>query len=290
MLKGNIVALVTPFNEDKSVNYIKLIELIEYQILSKVDGIVLLGTTGEASSLTIKEQLKIIKIGCKVIKNRVKLIIGCSAINTKETISKLKRFSKFPIDYFLVLTPFYLKTNTQGIINHFKAIANNTKIPLIIYHVPSRTGQKMDIECIEELSTYKNIKGIKDASGDIEFIKKIRKYINNDFVLLSGNDDLVIETIKNGGSGIISVLSNTHPDVMNNIVNHCFNQEYKEAQKLLDHYLDYIKLLFIEPNPIPIKEAMNYLEFDVGSYRLPLYNMSSYNKKILLNELEEISK
>lgn len=290
MLKGNIVALVTPFDENKKVNYPKLIELIEYQILSKVDGIVLLGTTGEASSLSEKEQIKIIKLGIKVVKKRVKLIIGCSAINTELAKKKALKYSKYNIDYLLVLTPYYLKTNSKGIINHFLEIAEVSLKPIIIYHVPSRTGQKMEIECIKVLKDHKNIIGIKEASGDLEYLKKLKRYLSEDFILLSGNDDLMIETMKLGGSGVISVFSNTHPEVVTKVMEYCFNSEYKEATSLLSKYLDYIKLLFIEPNPIPIKEAMNYLEFDVGDYRLPLEKMSNTNRKVLINELEVINK
>ena len=290
MLKGNIVALVTPFDQKNKVNYNKLIELIEYQIDNGVDGIVLLGTTGEASSLKESEQLKIIKIGISIINKRVKLIVGCSAINTYKAIQKAKKLSKYKIDYLLVLSPFYLKTNNEGVIKHFEEIANVSKIPLIIYHVPSRTGQTINPECIKKLSLNPNIKGIKEASGDLDYLKKIKKYINNDFILLSGNDELMVKVMKIGGSGVISVLSNSHPKIVSNIINLCFENKYNEAEKELEKYLDFIKLLFVEPNPIPIKEVLNYLNFKVGNYRLPLVKLSNNNRKVLINELEEISK
>lgn len=290
MLKGNIVALITPFKENKEVNYNKLIELIEFQISNGVDGIVLLGTTGEASSLTEKEQIKIIKLGISIINKRVKLIVGCSAINTSLAMKKAKKLSKYSIDYLLVLSPFYLKTNNEGVIKHYEEIAKISKIPLIIYHVPSRTGQYIDIECIKKLSINNNIKGIKEASGDLNYLKKIKKYINDEFILLGGNDELMVDVMENGGSGIISVFSNSHPKISSEIINLCFENNYLEARKKIKRYLDYIKLLFIEPNPIPIKEALNYLEFEVGSYRLPLVEMNKSHRKALINELEEIGK
>ena len=290
MLKGNYVALITPFKENKKVNYSKLIELIENQINNKVDGIVLLGTTGEAPLLREKEKINIIKLAISIVNKRVKLIVGVSDISTYKLVKKIKRYSKYNIDYFLVLSPYYLKTNNEGIIKHFEEVANNSKKPIIIYHVPSRTGQYIDEECIKRLSKHSNIIGIKEASGSIEYIKKIRKYLNDNFILLSGNDDLIIDAIKLGGSGVISVLSNSHPMVVNNILKLCFENKYKDAEEIMNKYSDFIKLLFIEPNPIPIKEVLNYLEYEVGDYRLPLTNMSKINKKVLIEELEGISK
>lgn len=290
MLKGNIVALITPFKENSKVNYKKLIELIELQISNGVEGIVLLGTTGEAPLLTEKEQINIVKLGISVIKKRVKLIVGCSDINTIKVIKKAQKLSKLNIDYLLVLTPFYLKTNNEGIIQHFLEISKASKKPLIIYNVPSRTGQTLDIQCIKILSKYPNIQGIKEASGSLEFLKSIKKYINDDFFLLGGNDELMVKVMENGGSGIISVLSNSHPKVVSKIMKLCFENKYVEANQEHNKYLDFIKLLFIEPNPIPIKEVMNYLGYEVGNYRLPLTNISKSHKKVLLDELEEISK
>ena len=290
MLKGNIVALITPFKDNKKVNYKKLVELIEYQIENKVDGIVLLGTTGEASSLSFKEQIEIIKLGIEVINNRVKLIIGCSDLNYIDLIKKIKKISKLKIDALLVLTPFYLKTNNEGIIKYFENISKESSKPIIVYHVPNRTSVTLDIECIKKLSIIPNIIGIKEASGSIDYLKMIKKYLNNDFILLGGNDDLIVQVMENGGSGIISVLSNSHPQVVNKIMNLCLKNNYQSAHKEFNKYKDLIKLLFIEPNPIPIKEVMNYLGFEVGGYRLPLINMSNHHKKVLLDELEDIFK
>ena len=290
MLKGNYVALITPFKEDGKVNYNKLIELIEFQISNGIDGIVLLGTTGETPSLTENEQLKIIKLGISIINKRVKLIIGVSAPSTDKLIKKVNRISKFKIDYLLVLSPYYLKTNNDGVIKHFEEVANHSKKPIIIYHVPSRTGQEINIECIKILSKHPNIIGIKEASGKLDYIKKLRRYLDENFVLLSGNDDLMVETMRNGGSGVISVLANSHPKTVSKIIELCIDNNYEEAQDLLSKYLDFIKLLFIEPNPIPIKEVMNYLGHEVGEYRLPLTKMSNSNRRILIDELEVISK
>jgi len=290
MLRGNIVALITPYKNNKKVNYNKIVELIEYQIANGVDGILLLGTTAEASLLTIKEQMNIIKLAIAVIDKRVKIIVGCSDMNTSIAIKKASRLSKLAIDALLVLTPFYLKTNNEGIVKHFKEIAKISKKPIIIYHIPSRTGQYLEIECIKELSKDPNIIGIKEASGSIEYLKLIKKYLNDEFIMLGGNDELMIEVMKNGGSGIISVFSNSHPQIVTKIMELCFNNKYDDASKLLKKYLDFIKLLFIEPNPIPIKEVMNYLGYEVGEYRLPLTKMNINHKRVLINELEDISK
>lgn len=290
MLKGVYTALITPYKENKKINYEKFIELIEEQINKGVDGLVILGTTGEASSLTNKEKNDLVDLAILVINKRVKLIVGCSSSNTLEASKKALKLSKKKIDYLLVLTPYYLKTNNEGVIKHFNEIANKSKVPIIIYHVPSRTGQYLDKSVIKELANHKNIIGIKEASGDLTYIDSIKEYLNDDFILLSGNDELLIETLKKGGSGIISVLSNIYPEVSIKTYNLCLNNKYKEAIEYYKKYLDFIKLLFIEPNPIPIKEVMNYLNKEVGEYRLPLTNMSNLNKNILINELEEINK
>lgn len=290
MLKGIYTALITPFKENKKINYEKFIELIEEQISKGVDGLVILGTTGEASSLTNKEKNDLVDLAILVINKRVKLIVGCSSSNTLEASKFALKLSKKKIDYLLVLTPYYLKTNNEGVIKHFNEIANKSKVPIIMYHVPSRTGQYIDKCVIKELSKHKNIIGIKEASGDLSYIDSIKEYLNDDFILLSGNDDLLIETLKKGGSGIISVLSNIYPEVSIKTYNLCLNNKYKEAREYYKKYIDFIKLLFIEPNPIPIKEVMNYLNKEVGEYRLPLTNMSNINKSILINELEEINK
>lgn len=290
MLKGIYTALITPYKENKKINYEKFIELIEEQINKGVDGLVILGTTGEASSLTNKEKNDLVDLAILVINKRIKLIVGCSSSNTLEASKFALKLSKKKIDYLLVLTPYYLKTNNEGVIKHFNEIANKSKVPIIMYHVPSRTGQYIDKSVIKELSKHKNIIGIKEASGDLSYIDSIKEYLNDDFILLSGNDDLLIETLKKGGSGIISVLSNVYPEISIKTYNLCLNNKYKEAKEYYKKYIDFIKLLFIEPNPIPIKEAMNYLNKEVGDYRLPLTNMSNINKSILINELEEINK
>lgn len=290
MLKGVYTALITPFKDNKKVNYAKFIELIEEQINKGVDGLVILGTTGEASLLTDKEKNVLVDLAITVINGRVKLIVGCSSIDTLTTAKNALKLSKKKIDYLLVLTPFYIKTNNEGLIKHFNIIANKSKVPIIIYHVPSRTGQYLPKEVIKELSNHNNIIGIKEASSDLSYIDSIKEYLNDNFILLSGNDDLLIETLQKGGSGIISVLSNVYPEVSIKVYNLCLLNKYKEAKEYYKKYLDFIKLLFIEPNPIPIKEVMNYLGKEVGEYRLPLTNMSRLNKETLLNELEEINK
>ena len=188
------------------------------------------------------------------------------------------------------MTPFYIKTNDKGIVEHYKLISQASNIPIIIYHVPSRTGQTISINCLKELKKIKNIRGIKEASGNIEYIKLIKKYIDDEFILLGGNDELMVQVMENKGSGIISVLSNSHPLVVSEIMELCLNNHYKDANKLLSKYIEYIKLLFIEPNPIPIKEVLNYLNYEVGNYRLPLYSISEDNKDKLIKELKEISK
>ena len=286
MLKGSIVAIVTPFNEDGSVNYNELEKLIEYHIENKTDGIVVLGTTGEASTICYEEQEEIVKFSIEKANKRIPIIVGAGTNFTYKSIELAKKYSNMGADYLLVITPYYNKCNDSGLYKHFSMIADNSACPIILYNVPSRTGMSISISVLEKLAKHPNIYGIKEASGNMEYSKKVANLISDEFVMYSGNDDIIVDMIKIGAVGVISVLSNIAPKQVHDMCDYANNGNYNEAYKIQNDLLDVANKLFIEVNPIPVKEAMNYLGFNVGGYHLPLDYMNEDNKNVLLNTID----
>lgn len=293
MIKGSYVALVTPFNNDGSVNYDKLKELIEYHINNSTDGIVLIGTTGEATTLSIEEQVEIVKVGLKTVNKRVPVMVGSGSNDTAKACKLSKTFSDMGADSLLVITPYYNKTNTPGLIKHFEMIADSSSSPIVLYNVPSRTGMSIPVSAYEVLSENPKIIGVKEASGNMEYSKEISKYLSDDFVMLSGNDDIIVDMIKIGAKGVISVLANVAPKNTHLLCEYALTGEYDKAYEIQNSLLEVAGSLFYETNPIPVKAALNHLGFGVGGYRMPLYEMSSepYNKMIdVLNRNMEVIK
>lgn len=291
MLKGSLVALVTPFLEDGSIHYAKLKELLEYHIENQTDGIVILGTTAEATTLSLEEQVEVIKYSVSVVNKRVPIICGAGSNDTSKAMEKAKLFSGLGVDYLLVITPYYNKTNERGLIHHFESVAEASSVPIILYNVPSRTGMSISLSALEVLSKHKNICGIKEASGNISYAVGVSQLLNNDFVMLSGNDDIIVPMMSIGATGVISVLANICPKQTHNICELCLNENYRKAGVLQRKLLPIANALFLETNPIPVKAAMNYLGFSVGNYRMPLYLMDEglYQKMIhILDENKEL--
>lgn len=287
MLKGSIVALVTPFYADGSVNFDKLGELLEFHVKNDTAGIVILGTTGEASTLTFAEEEEIVKYSVAKLKKRVPLIVGSGSNETEKAVQMSKKYSELGADYVLVITPYYNKTNESGLIKHFTAVADASLCPVIMYNVPSRTGMNMSLHAIEVLSKHPNICGIKEASGNISYSTSVAKYISDDFAMYSGNDDIIVPMMALGSSGVISVLANIAPRQTAEMVRLCIEEKYRQANRLQQDMLAVIHDLFIEVNPIPVKEAMNYLGYSVGGYRMPLDEMALGNKEKLYQTLEQ---
>ena len=281
MLQGSIVALVTPFNKDGSVNFEKLGELLEFHIANKSGGIVILGTTGEASTLSFEEEAEIVKYSVKKVNHRVPLIVGSGSNETEKAVTMSEKYSKLGADYVLVITPYYNKTNESGLIKHFTAVADASHCPVIVYNVPGRTGMSMSIHAVEVLSKHPNIYGIKEASGNMSYSMKVSKFLSDDFIMLSGNDDIIVPMMSIGAKGVISVLTNCAPLQTAKICDLCLNNKYSEATELANKLLDFTNGLFMEVNPIPVKEALNYMGFNVGGYRAPLDEMSEENKEKL---------
>ncbi|MDD3304042.1 MAG: 4-hydroxy-tetrahydrodipicolinate synthase [Clostridia bacterium] len=288
LFQGSGVALITPFDPYGNVNYAKLEELIEFQILNQTDAIIVCGTTGESSTLSTEEKKDVISFVTKKVNKRIPVIAGTGTNNTKTSIEMSKFAESVSVDGLLLVTPYYNKTTQEGLYAHFNAIASSVSIPIILYNVPSRTGLNISVDTVLKLSKIKNIVGIKEASGDISQVAQIASKVDSSFAIYSGNDDQIVPILSLGGVGVISVLANIFPKETHDICNSFLNGDITKSRRLQFRYLDLIKQLFIEVNPIPIKEAMNILDFGVGSCRLPLCNMETKNKKILTNVLKNI--
>lgn len=287
MFKGSIVAVVTPFNDDLSVNYNKLEELLNWHVENKTDGIVVMGTTGESPTLSKEEKLLIFEFTVKVINKRIPVIAGTGSNDTLASVAFSKEVEALGVDGLLIVTPYYNKANRKGFITHFEMIADSVKIPLIIYNVPSRTGVTLSVDVIKELSLHKNIIGVKEASGNISYVALIAAAVAKDFLIFSGNDDMVIPVLSLGGVGVISVAANVIPKQFHDMVELYLNGNIKEALKIQLGYLEFINNLFIETNPIPVKEFMNQLGHNVGGYRLPLCEIGEDNKQIVADTVRK---
>ena len=288
MITGSLVALITPFYEDGRVNYSKIEELVEWHIASESDALVVLGTTGEAPALTEEEKDKVALTAIRAARHRIPVIIGSGSNNTQEAKEQSLRYESMGADGLLVITPYYNKTNKAGMLRHFYEIANAVNIPIILYNVPGRTGCCLSCDAVRELSRHRNIIGIKEASGDISYVSKIAQYISEDFTIYSGNDDMIVPILSLGGAGVISVLANILPRETHTMVKAFLDGDVAAARNLQLHYLEFINALFIETNPIPIKEAMNRAGFCVGGYRLPLCEMEDTTKICLMDTMRRV--
>lgn len=277
IFKGSGVALITPFTKDDSVDFEKLGELLEYHIKNKTDAIIINGTTGESATLTDEEKYEIIKYSVKRVNGRVPVIAGAGSNNTKHAVELSKKAEALGVDGLLVVTPYYNKGNENGIYEHYKLIAENVNCPIILYNVPSRTGVNLSISLLKKLAEIKNIVAIKEASGNISYAGEIAREVP-ELDIYSGNDDMTIPIMSYGGIGVISVSANIIPETVHNMCMSFLENNIVEAKNLQLKYNDLVDSLFIEVNPVPIKEAMNYLGYNVGHCRLPLGEMKEENK------------
>lgn len=284
LFKGCGTAISTPF-DDNGVNLKEFERLIEFQIQNKVDSIIVCGTTGEASTMTLEEKIATIKCAVKTSNRRVPIIAGSGGNNTKEVIEFSKTAQNLGVDGLLIVTPYYNKCTQNGLIEHYKEIAQNVSIPIIVYSVPSRTGVNIEPKTCFELSKIENIVAIKEASGNISQVAQITHLCGDNLNIYSGNDDQVLPVLSLGGIGVISVLSNVMPEYTHNMVQNFFDGKIEKATKMQLAAIPLINALFSEVNPIPVKSALNILGFDFGTPRLPLTKMSEEKEKILKNEL-----
>ncbi len=275
---GAGVAIVTPMNEDGSVNYDAYADLIDFQIENKVDAIITCGTTGESSTLGEEEHCSVIKFAIDHTAGRVPVIAGTGSNDTKFAIELSREAAAMGADGLLLVTPYYNKTSQRGLVAHFGTIASNVDAPIILYSVQSRTGVNIAPETAYELSKYQNIVAIKEASGNISQVAKIRALCGDELDIYSGNDDQIVPLLSLGGKGVISVLANVAPEVTHNICQLYFDGKVKESAALQLEYLDLCNDLFIDVNPIPVKEALNMMGMKAGPCRMPLFEMTEAAK------------
>ena len=288
IFKGCGTAISTPFTND-GVNFEEFGKLIEFQISEGVDSIIVCGTTGESSTMTEKEKKDTIKYAIDKVNGRIPVIAGTGSNNTASAIEMSKYAESVGADALLVVTPYYNKTTQAGLVEHYKAIANSTSLPIIVYSVASRTGVNITPETCLELSKIPNIVAVKEASGNISQVAEIASLCGDNLNIYSGNDDQIVPTLSLGGIGVISVLSNVLPEYTHNIVQYYLDGDQETSKKMQLEAIPLIKALFSEVNPIPIKYALNLKGFNFGKPRLPLVELSPKNKKILEGELKNFN-
>ena len=284
---GAGIAIITPMNADGSINYQGLGDLIENQIANGTDAIIICGTTGEASTMTDEEHLECIRFAVEKTAGRIPVIAGTGSNDTRYAIELSKEAEAVGVDGLRLVTPYYNKTTQRGLIAHFTAIADAVNVPIILYNIPGRTGVNMEVATVKKLAEHRNIAAIKEASGNISYAAKLIAACGDNIDVYSGNDDMVVPLVSLGGKGVISVASHVIPKQMHDMVQYCLDNNFAEATKLQIEYLDLINSLFIEVNPIPVKEALNMMGVNVGPCRMPLYEMSDEHKAVLRASLEK---
>lgn len=289
LFQGAGVALVTPFHEDKSVNYEELTRLIEFQIANSTDAIIVTGTTGEPSTMTEEERFSVIAHTVNVVNGRVPVIAGSGGNCTEEVIACSKQCESLGVDGLLVVTPYYNKCTQKGLYTHYKMIAEAVHLPIIMYNVPSRTGVNILPSTAARLGKeVENIVAIKEASGDIVQVADVIRQAEGTLAVYSGNDDQIVPILSLGGSGVISVLSNIAPKDTHDMVMSYLEGDTKKAAALQLKYLDVVHALFSETNPIPVKKALEYLGFATKTLRMPLTEMEELHVAKLKAEMKAV--
>jgi len=284
---GAGTAIITPFDKNGGIDYVRYYELIEFQIKNHIDAIVVCGTTGEASTLTDDEHKKMIDVTVEKVNGRVKVIAGAGSNDTAYAIDMTKHCEKAGVDAILHVTPYYNKTTQKGLIKHFLAIADSVNTPIILYNVPSRTNLDILPATYKELSKHQNIVATKEAGGNMKSIIQTRLLCGDDLDVYSGNDQDNVPVLSVGGIGVISVLSNILPNETHDMCEFYFNGKIKKSADLQIKYIDLIDALFCETSPIPIKTAMALMGFDSGKLRLPLCEMEDKNKNMLVEVMKK---
>ena len=285
---GAGVAIITPMNADGSINYDGFAENIEFQIANGTDAIIVCGTTGEASTMTDDEHIECIRFAVEKTAGRIPVIAGTGSNDTKYAVELSKIAQEKGADGLLLVTPYYNKASQKGLVAHFTAIADAVDIPIILYNIPGRTGVSIDMNTYKILGQHKNIVAVKEASGKISYTSKLIAQCGDLLDVYSGNDDIIVPMMSIGAKGVISVISNIMPKETHEITQLCLANNCEEAAKLQMKYLELINNLFIEVNPIPIKEAMNQMKMPSGPCRLPLCEMTDEHIETLKNSMKKI--
>lgn len=286
-ITGSIVALVRPFNADGSVDHGRLRALVDWHVENKTDAILVLGTTGETASTTLEEDIKTVECVIDQVNGRIPVIAGSGSNSSDMQQHKSVLYSQMGADALLCISPYYVKANEEGMYRHFMMSADAATAPIILYNVPGRTGCKISPDVVRRLSVHPNVMGIKEASGDMSYAMKIARYLSDDFVMYSGNDDITIPLMSVGASGVISVWANIMPREVHDMVVDFMEGRREQAAATQLKYLDLINALFMEVNPIPVKEAMNLMGLQAGCFRMPMYPMAPENRAKLAKIMKD---
>lgn len=280
-LSGSIVAIVTPFKEDRGVDFEALERLVDFHLANGTDGILVLGTTGESSTMTDREDYEVATCVVDRVAGRIPVIGGSGSNSTDESLRKSLGLQKLGVDGLLIITPYYNKSNEEGIYHHLNSVLDAVNLPCILYNIPGRTGCSISEKNLARLSRHPNAWGLKEASGNIAYAATAARYVSEDFHLFSGNDDIVVPLLSLGGSGVISVWANIAPKTVHDM---CVRWQGGDVRGALQMQLDNLELihsLFCEVNPIPVKAALAAMGFITESYRPPLWPMAQTGRERL---------
>ncbi|GHA63076.1 4-hydroxy-tetrahydrodipicolinate synthase [Photobacterium aphoticum] len=288
MFSGSMVALITPLDDAGEVDYASLASLVEYHIAAGTDAIVAMGTTGESATLTVDEHVKVVLKTLEYAQGRIPVLAGTGANATHEAITFSKLFSGSGIAGCLTVTPYYNKPTQEGLYQHFKAIAEATDLPQVLYNVPGRTGVDLQPETVARLAKIENIVGIKDATGDLPRVKKTRELCGDDFIQLSGDDETGLDFVAEGGHGVISVTANIAANDMATMFKLALSGDFAAANEINQRLMPLHKQLFVESNPIPVKWAAHQLGLiQHGHLRLPLTELSESAQPVVMAALKD---
>ncbi len=287
IFEGSAVAIVTPMNDDGSVNFDELGRIIDFQIDNGTDAIVTCGTTGESATLDHEEHCEVIAYTIEKTAHRVPVIAGAGSNDTKYAIGLSRHAQEVGADAILSVTPYYNKTSQSGLIRHYTAIADSVDIPVIIYNVPSRTGCNIKPETYYELSKHPNIRATKEANGDISALVRTMSLCGDNLDVYSGEDSQAFTITAMGGLGVISVFANICPKESHELVASALAGDFKKSFAIQKKYIRLMDMLFSDVNPIPVKAAMKLMGFDCGECRLPLDRMSESGLEALRNTLRD---
>lgn len=289
IFEGVATALVTPMNEDGSINFDRLRTLIDEQIEAGIPALVICGTTGESATMTLEEHSEVIKVAVEHTAGRIKIIAGAGSNDTACAAELAREAEEAGADALLLVTPYYNKATQKGLYEHYKYIAERVSLPIILYNVPSRTGCNIKPETYAKLADIENIVAIKEANGDISSVVKTRLLCGDKLDIYSGNDDQIIPIMSLGGKGVISVLSNVMPKETVEMSDKMLKGDLEGAAKMQIELSSLIDALFIEVNPIPAKTAMNLMGMGIGPLRLPMTEMEDNTKAVLISELKKFN-
>lgn len=290
MFSGTGTALVTPFNEDLSIDYKSLKLLIEDQIKNGVKAIIILGTTGESPIIDEDERRKLVDESVSIANGRVKIIIGTGTNDTRKVVKFNRIAEEYKADGLLIVNPYYNKSTQSGLVEHYKYISERTPLPIILYNVPSRTSMNVLPETALKIhEACRNVIAVKEASGDISQIARLCSMKPDSLTVLSGNDDQTVPIMALGGKGVISVFSNVYPKQMSNLTEAILNKDFDKGLNLHNKYLRMMNLLFIETNPIPVKYLVSFKRLCKNVFRLPLVKATSNTEKLLIEEYKNLS-